>query len=140
MSKLKLIWKFLFGGREGVLDYVLDVANNLVAEISSAKQAELKGYLKNAQGILDTLTGLKWLCPSKWRKAYSLTISAFADVVTALSDLAISSDEITGIVTSFQSAYCAWRTDDSVDCEDESCSACSDPSDCSDGSCSKKAK
>ena len=134
MSKLKLIWKFLFGGREGVLDYVLDVANNFVAEISSAKQNELKGYLKNAQSILDTLTGLKWLCPSKWRKAYLLTISAFADVVTALGDLAISSDEITGIVASFQSAYCAWRTDDSVSTD------ATDSDDCADGSCSEKAK
>ena len=124
ISKLKIVWKFLFGGKEAVLDYVIDVANNLVAEISSAKQAELKGYLKNAQGILDTLTGLKWLCPSKWRKAYSLTISAFADVVTALGDLAISPDEIDGIVTAFQSAYCAWRTDDSTaaECDGGACS------------------
>ena len=51
ISKLKLIWKFLFGGKEAVLDYVIDVANNLVAKISDAKQDEIKGYLAVAQNI-----------------------------------------------------------------------------------------
>ena len=33
ISKFKIIWKFLFGGKEAVLDYVLDVANNLVEDV-----------------------------------------------------------------------------------------------------------
>ena len=111
MSKIKIIWKFLTGGREAVLDYILDTANSLVAKISEAKQEEVKGYLAQAESILATLDKYSWLCPQKWLAAYTATLSAFADVVAALDDLSLTSDEIAKIVAAFQSAYAAWRAD-----------------------------
>ena len=111
MSKIKIIWKFLFGGREAVLDYILDTANSLVAKISEAKQEEVKGYLAQAETILATLDKYSWLCPQKWLAAYTATLSAFADVVAALDDLSLTSDEIAKIVAAFQTAYAAWRAD-----------------------------
>ena len=124
ISKFKLVWKFLTGGKEAVLDYVLDVANTLVQKISTAKQEEVKGYLATAEKILDKLDSLSWLCPAKWKTAYRLTVDAFANVVQALMDLNVTAEEIDGIVTAFQSAYCAWRTDDSTtaECAGGSCS------------------
>ena len=111
MSKIKIIWKFLFGGREAVLDYILDTANSLVAKISEAKQEEVKGYLAQAETILATLDKYSWLCPQKWLAAYTATLSAFADVVSAMSDLKLTSDEVTSICAAFQTAYAAWRAD-----------------------------
>ena len=111
MSKFKIIWKFLFGGREAVLDYILDTANSLVAKISEAKQEEVKGYLAQAETILATLDKYSWLCPQKWLAAYTATLSAFADVVSAMSDLKLTSDEVTSICAAFQTAYAAWRAD-----------------------------
>ncbi len=124
ISKFKLVWKYLTGGKEAVLDYVLDVANTLVQKISTARQEEIKGYLATAVKILDKLDSLSWLCPAKWKTAYKLTVDAFANVVKALTDLNVTAEEIDGIVTAFQSAYCAWRTDDSTaaECAGGACS------------------
>ncbi len=115
ISKIKIIWKFLVGGREAVLDYVLEVANTLVAKIETAKQDEIKGYLAQAESILGTLDRYSWLCPQKWLKAYTLTIAAFADIVAALKDLNVTAEEIDGIVTAFKSAFVAWHTTDDAD-------------------------
>ena len=112
ISKLTIVWKFLTGGREAVLDYVLDVANNLVGKLATAKQDEIKGYLAVAQRILKQLEDLTWLCPQKWLAAYTATLSAFADVVSAMSDLKLTGDEVTQICAAFQTAYSAWRADD----------------------------
>ena len=112
ISKFKVLWKFLTGGREAVLDYVIDVANNLAAKISDAKQDEIKGYLATAQNILKKMNDLTWLCPQKWLAAYGATIYAFGDLVEAFTDLKVTAEEIDGIVTAFQTAYAAWRVDD----------------------------
>ena len=111
ISKFKILWKFLFGGKEAVLDYVIDVANNLVAKISDAKQDEIKGYLASAKSVLAKMSDLTWLCPQKWLAAYGATLSAFGDLVEALEDLKVTAEEITEVVTAFQSAYDAWRTE-----------------------------
>jgi hypothetical protein len=112
ISKFKLVWKLIFGGREAVLDYVIDVANNLVAKIGDAKQDEIKGYLAVAQNVLKKMSDLTWLCPQKWLAAYGATLSAFGDLVEALADLKVTAEEIQSVVSAFQSAYSAWRTDD----------------------------
>ena len=112
ISKFTIIWKFLFGGKEAVLDYVLDVANNLVAKLGDAKQDEIKGYLAVAQNILKKMSDLTWLCPKKWLAAYGATLSAFGDLVEALTDLKVTAEEISEVVTAFQTAYATWRTDD----------------------------
>lgn len=111
ISKLKLAWKFITGGKSGVIDYVLDVANNLAAKIFDARQDEIAKYLETAKKILSTLKSVEWLCPSKWRVAYDLTLTAFADLVNALADLKITRDEIDGMAKSFQLAYAEWRAD-----------------------------
>ena len=111
ISKFTIVWKFLTGGREGVLDYALDCANNFAAKIPDAKQEELKGYLETAQKVLDTLSGLSWLCPKRWLAAYQQTVQAFADLVDALSDLKLTADELAKVSDAFRLAYASWRAE-----------------------------
>jgi hypothetical protein len=112
ISKVKLVWKFLTGGREGVLDYVIDVANSLMAQLAASGGGEnAKTYLGYAQKVLGTMQGLEWLCPQKWRTAYGLTVTAVADVAAALADLNVTSEEISGCYAAFQCAYSAWRAE-----------------------------
>lgn len=111
ISKLKLAWKFITGGREGVLDYVLDCANTFADRLADAKREDLKSYLETAHGILCTLNSLSWLCPSKWTAAYGLTLSAFADLVDALDDLKVEKDELAKVADAFRLAYAAWRAE-----------------------------
>lgn len=114
ISKLKIVWKLLVGGREAVLDYVLEVANTLVAKIETAKQDEIKGYLAKAEKVLGTLDRYSWLCPQKWLTAYTLTIAAFADVVASFKDLSVTKEEVWKICASFKSTFVAWHTSDDV--------------------------
>ena len=111
ISKLKLAWKFITGGREGVLDYALDCANTFADRLADAKREDIKSYLATARNILDTLNSLSWLCPSQWRQAYALTLSAFADLVAALDDLKVTQDELTAVCNAFRIAYAAWRAE-----------------------------
>ena len=111
ISKLTIVWKFLTGGREAVLDYLIDLANNLFAKLAEAKQEQVKGYLAQAQKILATMQGVKWLCPSKWQDAYGETVEAFETVVTALSDLNVTTEEIKDCYAAFMTAYAAWRAE-----------------------------
>ena len=111
ISKLKLAWKFITGGREGVLDYALDCANTFTDRLADAKKEDIKSYLATARNILDTLNSLSWLCPSKWRQSYALTLSAFADLVAALDDLKLTPEEFTAVRNSFRIAYAAWRAE-----------------------------
>lgn len=111
ISKLKLTWKFITGGREGVLDYALDTANTFTNRIPDAKKEELKDYLATARRILGALDSISWLCPANWLHAYTLTVDAFADLVAALEDLKITREELTAVCNSFQLAYSAWRAE-----------------------------
>ena len=111
ISKLKIVWKFLTGGREGVLDYALDVANTFADSLADAKKEDIKSYLSTARSILGTLKSLLWLCPSKWRQAYSFTLSSFGAFVAALDDLKVTPDELTAVCNSFRIAYAAWRAE-----------------------------
>lgn len=111
ISKLKLVWKFLTGGREGVLDYGLDVSNTFAARLPDAKKEELKAYLATARNILDTLDALSWLCPKKWLAAYEETVAAFGALVAALNDMKVTRDELTAVCNAFRIAYAAWRAE-----------------------------
>ena len=111
VSKIKIAWKFLTGWREGVLDYALDVSNTFADRLPDAKKEDLKAYIATARNILDTIDALSWLCPSKWRYAYTLTVSAFADIVSALDDLKVTRDELTAVCNAYQLAYAAWRAE-----------------------------
>lgn len=111
VSKIKIAWKFLTGGREGVLDYALDVSNTFADRLPNAKKEDLKEHLATAHNILGTLNSLSWLCPTRWRQAYALTLSAFSDIVCALDDLKITPDELTAVCNDFHLAYAAWRAE-----------------------------
>ena len=111
ISKLKIVWKFLTGGREGVLDYCLDVANTIADRIPSAKKDEIGKYLATARKVLDTMSALSWLCPKNWLIAYEKTVAAFFHLVAALDDIRVTPDELTDVCNSFRIAYAAWRAE-----------------------------
>lgn len=111
ISKIKIAWKFVTGGREGVLDYALDVANTFADRLADAKKEDLKAYLATARSIFDTLNSLSWLCPKRWRHAYALTLQAFGDLVSALEDLKVTRIELTAVCNAFRIAYSEWRAE-----------------------------
>ena len=111
ISKIKLAWKFITGGREGILDYALDVANTFADRLAEAKKEDLKSYLATARKVLDTMSAVSWLCPKKWLAAYEETVAAFGALVAALNDMKVTPDELTAVCNSFRIAYYKWRAE-----------------------------
>ena len=114
ISKIKIIWKFVTGGREAVLDYILGIANDFAARLDDQKKSDVAAYLGVAENILGALEGLAWLVPSKWHTAYADTITAFNAVVLALGDLKVTPDEVANVTADFRTAYQAWMLPDEV--------------------------
>lgn len=111
ISKFTCIRKFIFGGPTGVVDYLFDCGNNLIAQLASGKETDVKEWVENAKKLLDSLRKAEWLCPEKWRKAYSLTVYAFESVVIAIEDLKVEQTELSDIVKAFKVAYAEWRAE-----------------------------
>ena len=112
ISYIKIAIKYLFGGKEGVLDYLLDLANSAVALLPQARKdrlAEIIAFLDKLLGLSESL--VTW-CPMKWRKAWLQTSLALAAVVNAAEDLQVTKTELADVIDKFRLAYAEWRTDD----------------------------
>lgn len=112
ISKLTIIWKYLTGGREAVLDYALGVANNLAENLDAHKKENVSSYLGLATKILSAMEKLAWLVPEKWQVAYGKTLFAFTDLVVALEDFKITAEEVERVTKNVKEAYEYWMADD----------------------------
>lgn len=119
ISKIKIAWKYLWGGMGDVVDYLLDVLNNALAAIDPAKKEKTVAALNVARRVLATLNALQWLCPTKWQIAYGETVEAVEAVIDALLDLQLTYEELEKIRKEFAEAVAAWKGPD-----DETCVEC----------------
>ena len=125
ISKIKLALKYLFGGIDSVVEYLLDIVNQALGKIDPQNRAKIAAAFNTVQKVLATLRAMQWLCPTKWQSAYSVTIQSVMAVVSALEDMEISSADLTRIKDAFNAAVTAWRTDDVPDTDvDFGCDAC----------------
>lgn len=124
ISKLKIAFKYLFGGIEAVVDYLLDIVNQALAAIDPDKRVKIAAAYNTLCKVLATMTSLAWLVPTKWQSAYKATLSAVADAADALADFKIEAAELTKVKDAFNAAVLAWRggdvpdTDVDFDCPD----------------------
>lgn len=115
ISKLKIAFKYLFGGMEAVVDYLLDIVNQALAAIDPDKRAKIAAAYNTLCKVLATMTSLAWLVPTKWQSAYKATLSAVADAANALADFKIEAAELTKVRDAFNAAVLAWRGGDVPD-------------------------
>ena len=115
ISKFKVAIKYLFGGMESVVDYLLDIANAALAAIDPDKRAKVAAAYNTLCRILATMNSLAWLVPTKWQSAYRMTIAAVSDAADALADFKIEAAELTKVKDSFNAAVTAWRGGDVPD-------------------------
>ena len=110
ISKIKLFLKALMG-REALLDYALDRANNLVNKLDGADKEKLGKIYTVGCLSLETMKSIAWLCPKKWRGAYNATVDAFDAVIGALVDTQVTREEIQTVSAKFVLAYSDWRAE-----------------------------
>lgn len=129
ISKLKIAFKYLFGGMEAVVDYLLDIVNQALAAIDPTKRKKIAAAYNTLCKVLATMTSLAWLVPTKWQSAYKATLGAVADAADALADFKIESAELTKVRDAFNAAVLAWRGGDVPD-TDVDFGCCDDCEDC----------
>lgn len=115
ISKFKLAVKYLFGGIDSVVEYLLGIVNAALAKIDPYNRAKVAAAFNTAQKVLSTLSAFQWLCPTKWQSAYSVTIQSVKAVVDVLADMEITADDLSRIKDAFNAAVTAWRTGDVPD-------------------------
>lgn len=118
ISTTKIVFKYIFGGVSGVVEYLLGVLNAALAGMTEATRKRVQGALNLAQKVLATINAIKWLCPTKWQTAYKATVDAVADAVAALEDLEITADEVSVVADRVKAALAAWNAPDDETCAD----------------------
>lgn len=114
ISYLKIALKYVFGGKEAVLDYILDLANNAVSLISQENQEKTKKVVAFLEKLLALCDKLVVWCPAKWRKQFLAVSLCIGSVVNAAEDLKVTKAELAEIADKFRLAYAAWRVDDNA--------------------------
>ena len=115
ISKFKIAVKFLFGGMESVVEYLLGVANAALAAIDPTKRAKIAAAYNTLCKVLATMSSLAWLVPTRWQSAYKATVYAVSDAAEALKDFKIEAAELTKVKDAFNAAVLAWRIGDIPD-------------------------
>lgn len=115
ISKFKVAIKYLFGGIDSVMEYLLETVNAALGKIDPANRTKIAAAYNTVLNVLATLNALAWLCPAKWQSAYKNTIAAVGTVAAALADFKIEYSELTDVKDAFAAAVTAWRSGDVPD-------------------------
>lgn len=118
ISTLTIAFKYVFGGIDSVVDYLLDILNNALDSLDSKNQKKIQAVSNIALKIVSVLKTLQFLIPTKWQTAYDSIIVAVERVFFALEDLKVENAELSEIQDSFKEAIIAWKGDDDETCVD----------------------
>lgn len=110
ISKLNIAWKFITGGREAVVDYVVGVLNDFIGREDIASKVR-EGY-ELSMKVLGYLQKYASWCPKKWEREYSVLIATTSTLTGVFSDGKITSAEIAACTEQFKKAYEEWMKED----------------------------
>lgn len=112
VSTFKIIAKYLTGGISGVIEYLLDLLRNALANLGDTTKEKIQAALNLALKILSVLTSVRILVPTKWQTAYTATVEAVAQCVDSLTDLDLTKEELDIICDKITAAVKAWKEPD----------------------------
>lgn len=108
-NKITIGCKFLFGGWESALDYLLGYLNEYLARDGVAdKVAKVR---ETASWALDWLFKLGPYCPEKWKNEYRAIVDVVADVIAVANDGKLTAEECKSLANSFAEAKAKWEED-----------------------------
>lgn len=113
-STFKTIVKYLFGGTDGVVKYLLGVVNYALSQIEPEKKVKTAAIYNVIKKALAIMNVFKCLCPTKWQNAYEKTQIAVYKCVNAIEDFEITPEELSSVRTCLAVAYKSWCEDDDV--------------------------
>jgi len=108
VSKLKVIAKYFTGGIAGVVEYILDLFNEMIQKLPKSEVAKYAQLAKDIANFVANLANSLISNEAK-KKAAIATAQCFADLATALLDANMTKDELDGIIESVKAAIDAWK-------------------------------
>lgn len=108
-NKLTLGTKFLFGGWESALDYLLRFLNDYLAKDGVAEK--VTKVRETCAWALDWLLKLRVYIPTKWHNEFNAITDIVADVIAVANDGKLTAAELTALAASFAEAKKMWDAD-----------------------------
>lgn len=108
-NKIKLGTKFLFGGWESALDYLLTFLNEYLCK--SGIDKKVSEITETASWALEWLNKLEKYVPEKWNNEYFAIRDVVADIICVTKDGQITIEEIRHLSLSFSEAKAKWDED-----------------------------
>ena len=105
-QKLTMGTKFLFGGWESALDYLLGFLNEFLSKPNVAGKVEK--VRETCAWALDWLLKLKTYVPTKWRNEYDAVTDVVADIIAVANDGQLTTEELKNLAVSFSDAKAKW--------------------------------
>lgn len=100
--------KFLFGGWESALEYVLELLNKFLADGGAAERVA-KGY-ELAMTVLYYIKKFRTYCPNVWLAEYDATSDAVEKFAVIFADGKIEAEELARATAAFTAACEEWRS------------------------------
>jgi len=108
VSKVKMIFKYMTGGFEGIVEYLLDLFNDMIQRLPKDEVAKYAQLAKDIAVFVDNIATA--LIKNEAKKlAAKATAQCFADLATALLDSELTEDELDCIIESVKAAIKAWQ-------------------------------
>jgi len=108
VSKIKVIAKYFTGGLTSVIEYLLDLFNEMIQKLPAAEVAKYAQLAKDVANFVYNLANTLITNDAK-KKAALLTAQAFADLATALLDSTLTKEELETVIASVKAAIEAWK-------------------------------
>lgn len=109
VSRIKMFFLSLWGGKEAVADYLLDTANNAVQRLIDGHKEEWDKTYSTLTKVAKFLDCLGWVLPKSWVADYNRVTGCIDTILLALEDGKLTSEEAITIGNQFRLAYAGWR-------------------------------
>jgi len=107
-QKLTAGTKFLFGGFDSAVDYMLNTVLNPYLSVNTVAAKVKKAY-ETALSVYQFLCKYAMYCPACWRSYYDSILSALETMIATFEDGQVTRDEISKCVAALQTAKDAWN-------------------------------
>lgn len=108
-NKIVIGSKFLFGGWESALEYLLRFLNEYLNKPEVAKNVEKIN--DTAAWALGWLAKLRKYVPSKWFNKYDAIVVVLSEILAITEDKLLTVDECKRLTTAFMEAKAKWEQD-----------------------------
>lgn len=114
-NKISLGARFLFGGWDSALDYLLNILNDFL------KREKVEPHVKSVYNFCNTATTwldkLRIYIPEKWQDEYDGIVTITAELAVITADGQLEAEEIQKLVDRFVEAKAKWEEDDEDNCD-----------------------